>query len=154
MLALGLALAACGSASTDADTIAELPDATPADVADLLATSTQPVVINVWASWCAPCRSEAPLLREAEARWGDRIRFIGIDVRDDQSGARSFIAEFDLGGFDHLFDREGRIPAALGGVGVPHTYFFAAGGELVTLHNGVIDERTLALQIDELLRQG
>ena len=151
---LALAMAACSNGGGDPSAVAELPTATPDEVVSLLTDSDQPVVLNVWASWCAPCRSEAPLLREAHARWGDRVRFVGIDVRDDQDGARGFIAEFRLDGMEHLFDPEGRIPAAFGGVGVPHTYFFAPGGELVVLHNGVIDERTLALQIDELLRRG
>lgn len=154
VVALAVAISACRSPSADPSAVPELPAASPADVTGLLAGSARPVVVNVWASWCAPCRSEAALLRQAEAKWGDRVRFLGIDVRDDQAGARSFIAEFGLDGFEHLFDPEGRIPAALGGVGVPHTYFFAPGGELVRLHNGVIDERTLALQIDELLRRG
>jgi cytochrome c biogenesis protein CcmG/thiol:disulfide interchange protein DsbE len=151
---LALVISACSTTGGDPSSIPELPSATPDDVSALLAESGRPVVLNVWASWCAPCRSEAPLLRSAHARWGSEVRFIGIDVRDDQAGAREFIAEFGLGGFEHLFDREGRIPGALGGLGVPHTYFFAPGGERIALHNGVIDERTLALQIDELLRRG
>ena len=153
VIALAVASAACSGGGGDAGAVPELPSATPSEVVALLAESDRPVVVNVWASWCAPCRSEAPLLRRAHARWGDQVRFVGVDVRDDQAGARRFIAEFELDGFEHLFDREGRVPAALGGVGVPHTYFFASGGELVALHNGVIDERTLALQIDELLRR-
>ena len=151
---LTLVVAGCASGGADPATVPRLPATTPDEVLGLLAESERPVILNVWASWCAPCRSEAPLLRSAHARWGDRVRFLGVDVRDDQAGARSFIAEFELDGFEHLYDPEGRIPSALGGIGVPHTYFFAPGGELVTLHNGVIDERTLALQIDELLRRG
>ena len=94
------------------------------------------------------------MLRAAAADSGDRVRFIGIDVRDDQEGARGFIAEFGLDGFTHFFDPSGAVPADLGGFGVPQTYFFAADGALVAAHPGIIDERTLALQIDELLRRG
>jgi cytochrome c biogenesis protein CcmG/thiol:disulfide interchange protein DsbE len=111
------------------------------------------VVLNVWASWCGPCRSEAPLLRAAVAEHGDDVTFLGIDVRDSQDGARAFIAEFGLDDFTHLFDAAGAVPDALGGFGVPLTFFFRPGGELSLLHNGVIDERTLALQIDELLAE-
>jgi thiol-disulfide isomerase/thioredoxin len=150
---LALAAAACGAASTvDAGEVAELPTITAAEARTLLETSDRPVVLNVWASWCGPCRSEAPLLRRAHAEFGDEVRFVGIDVRDDQTAARAFIAEFELDGFDHFFDRSGDVPADLGGIGVPQTWFFAAGGALIHQHNGVIDERTLALQIDELLR--
>ena len=78
---------------------------------------------------------------------------IGLNVRDDQAGARSFIAEFfPTAPIQHLFNPDGDIPPALGGSrGVPLTFFYAPGGELVNLHSGVIDERTLALQIDEIL---
>jgi cytochrome c biogenesis protein CcmG/thiol:disulfide interchange protein DsbE len=124
------------------------------EMAALLETSTRPVVINVWASWCIPCRSEAPLLERAFGQFGDQIRFVGVNVADTQSGAQDFIAEFGLS-FENLFDAHRSVPAALGGSGVPQTYFFAPGGELVHYQPGVIDERTLALQIDELLnRQG
>ncbi len=84
--------------------------------------------------------------------FGDRIRFVGINVRDSQAGAREFIAEFFPGArIEHLFDRTGVVPASMGGRWVPLTFFFAPGGEEVDRHFGIIDERELALQIDELL---
>lgn len=151
LIALAMVAAACGGTSVDGSSIAPLEPTTPTEVRSLLAESDRPVVLNVWASWCAPCRSEAPLLRSAAEQFGDRVRFLGIDVRDSQEGARSFIAEFELDGFTHLFDASGAVPNDLGGFGVPLTFFFAPRGELVVMHSGVIDERTLALQIDELL---
>ncbi len=63
-----------------------------------------------------------------------------------------FLAEFDLP-FPHYFDQEGVVLAEYGGIGVPRTYFFAAGGELVSTINGVLNSDTLALQIDELLKR-
>ncbi len=123
---------------------------TAAEINALLEDSTQPVVLNIWASWCIPCRSEAPLLERAFAEFGDEVRFIGVNVADTQSGAQGFIAEFGLS-FENLFDAPRAVPAALGGSGVPLTFFFASGGELVHYQPGVIDERMLALQIDEIL---
>jgi thiol-disulfide isomerase/thioredoxin len=151
LAAVALAATACSSSTVSIESVDELPAITPSEVRALLVASEQPVVVNVWASWCTPCRSEAPLLREAAAAFESDVVFVGIDVRDDQQGARGFIAEFGLDGFDHYFDSSGSVPADLGGVGVPITFFFSSGGDLVATHPGVIDERSLALQIDELL---
>ena len=145
-----VASVACGESTPPAD----VPDLPPIDsaVVTSLISSAQPLVLNVWASWCIPCRSEAPLLSAANEAFRDEVTFVGIDIEDTQEAARSFIAEFSLT-FDNYFDRSGAIRSTLGGVGVPITYFFAAGGELVYQHNGVIDERTLSLQIDEILNR-
>lgn len=150
-LSWALVLVACGTPS-QANQAADLPEADVAALGGLLASSEQPVLINVWASWCIPCRSEAPLLAAAYRRFGGEVRFIGIDVNDRQEDARRFLAEFGLDDFEHLFDRDGAVPAHLGGRGVPLTYFFRPGGQLSYLHHGVIDERTLALHLDDLVR--
>jgi hypothetical protein len=80
-----------------------------------------------------------------------KVEFIGVDVQDNQADAKAFIAEFGLH-FEHVFDRNRSIPNRLAGIGTPITFFFAPGGKLVDTHNGIIDERGLALGIDELLR--
>jgi thiol-disulfide isomerase/thioredoxin len=151
ILAIALVTGACGQANVDISDIEPLEPTTPAEIRQILSASDSPVVLNVWASWCGPCRSEAPLLRAAVGEHGNEVTFLGIDVRDSQDGARAFIAEFGLEGFTHLFDATGAVPNDLGGFGVPLTFFFRPGGDLSLLHSGVIDERTLALQIDELL---
>lgn len=151
LLALAAALVLSGCATPASPGAGELPPITVGEMRSLLDDSPRPVVLNVWASWCTPCRSEAPLLRAAAAEYGDQVAFIGIAVRDSQDGALAFIGEFSLTALEHYFDATGAVPASLGGRGVPITFFFAPGGELVRTHNGVIDERTLVLLIDELL---
>jgi cytochrome c biogenesis protein CcmG/thiol:disulfide interchange protein DsbE len=149
VIVVALSVTACAEPAPSS--VDELPLITPAEIASALEESERPVVVNIWASWCTPCRSEAPLLRTAAAEYGDRVDFVGVAVRDSQDGARAFIGEFSLTGLDHYFDPTGAIPASLGGRGVPITFFFAPGGDLVRTHNGVIDERTLVLLIDEVL---
>jgi cytochrome c biogenesis protein CcmG, thiol:disulfide interchange protein DsbE len=144
-----IVLVACSSDATET-TVVPIPETDPATFQQLLAELDRPAVVNVWASWCLPCRDEAPLLQAAHEQYGDQIEFIGLDIEDAQPAGRAFIREFGLT-FAHYFDFEGAVPAALGGIGVPRTYFFAPGGELVTLHNGVIDEETLAIHIEQLL---
>jgi len=153
LVTAALVLTACSGSTIDTSDIPDLPVTSPREVAALLAASDKPVVLNIWASWCLPCRSEAPLLDQAATAFENEVTFIGINVRDSQDGAKRFIAEFYPGApIQHLFDRRGDVPRSLGGnSGVPTTFFFAPGGQLVKLHFGVIDERTLALQIDELL---
>ncbi len=148
---LALLLAACSQGGQPA--AGDLAELDPDGMRALLAASDRPVIVNVWGSWCVPCRSEAPLLRAAHADAGDEIRFVGVAVRDSQGPAREFLDEFGLGGFEHYFDRDARVPADLGGRGVPLTFFFAPGGELLDLHSGIIDEQALALGIDELRRR-
>jgi len=151
-LIVALGVAGCSSGGEVGD-VAPLPETSPEAIQQLLTASEQPVVLNVWASWCVPCRSEAPLLRAAHESFGDEVQFIGLDVRDDQDSARAFLNEFDLDGFEHFFDPSGAVQGSLGRGGVPLTMFYAPGGDLVDLHFGVIDERALALNLDEILRR-
>ncbi len=151
LAALSIIIAACApDASGTASAVGDLPRATPDEIIALVAADPRPAVVNVWASWCGPCRSEAPLLRQAHAEYGDRVLFIGVDIQDTQESAQAFIEEFGLD-FDHYFDPHREVPAAWGGLGVPLTYFLATDGEILALHNGILDERTLVEGIDSLL---
>lgn len=151
-ITLLLVLVSCGGSGVGpvSPQRADLPAITGPELERHLSESSRPAVVNVWASWCLPCRAEAPLLNDAFAEYGDRIEFIGIDVQDTQAGAKGFLDEFGLG-FDHFFDPGRSVPRHFGGIGIPITFFFEPGGHLARTHNGVIDERTLAIHIDELL---
>lgn len=153
-LVLVVILAACGAPEVSGDgqaDIADLPVTTAADFESYLSGLDRPAVVNVWASWCLPCRAEAPLLNTAFEMYGDQIEFIGIDVQDDQSNAKAFLEEYGLQ-FGHFFDRDREVANHYGGIGTPITFFFGPGGELISTHNGIVDDRTLALNIDELMR--
>jgi cytochrome c biogenesis protein CcmG/thiol:disulfide interchange protein DsbE len=118
-----------------------------------LMTSGAPSVVNVWASWCLPCRSEAPLIAEGSLVHPD-VDFIGLNVKDTPPRARQFMAEY-LSDADmvHYANERGRIPVELGGgAGVPITFFYDRSGALVATHRGIIDEPTLARFLDEIDR--
>jgi thiol-disulfide isomerase/thioredoxin len=145
-------LAACST--TPVGTVGEeIPAFDLVRFQESLTTSGRPTVVNVWASWCIPCRSETPLLVEAHHAFSDRINFVGVDVQDDQKSAAAFLAEFDVP-YPNLFDPQATVRTALGGRGVPITYFIGSDGGIVATHIGVIDEQQLALQLDELLVGG
>jgi len=151
---LAVILAACGTAAAptgEQPESADLPVTTAAEFESYLAGLDRPAVVNVWASWCIPCRVEAPLLNAAFEQYGEEIAFIGIDVTDNQTDAKAFLEEFGLP-FVHFFDRQRTVVNHYGGIGTPVTFFFGPGGELVSTHNGIMDDRTLALNINELMR--
>ena len=148
--ALILTLSACAAPAAPTN-VNPLPVVTAAEFQQRLVESSQPLVVNVWASWCLPCRAEAPLLREAARHFEGQVTFIGVDIQDKPVEAAAFIAEFGLDEFDHVADPDRSIPALLGGSGVPITYFVASGGEIVATHFGIIDERSLVSGIDALL---
>ena len=52
-----------------------------------------PVVVNVWASWCGPCRFEFPALQQLSAKYGKRVAFLGVDSQDSEDAARTFLSE-------------------------------------------------------------
>ena len=65
------------------------------------------VVVNVWASWCAPCRSEAPSLERLSKDFADQgVVFIGLNTRDSDTSARSFVERFGIG-YPNVIDRDG-----------------------------------------------
>lgn len=149
--ALAIALFALFACTSDAAAPGiDLPEMDLEAFVAQLESSEKPAVVNVWASWCLPCRDEAPLFTSAHAEFGDRVDFYGIAYNDNQPGARQFLAEFDLP-FTHYFDFDGDALVRFGGIGVPRTYFFGPGGELVATVNGVLTEDTLTSNIEELV---
>lgn len=152
-MVIALTVTACAAPSTLSSAVDDIPTTTVDEFTAHLEELERPAVVNVWASWCLPCRSEAPLLDQAFETYGDRVSFVGVDVQDSQTDAKAFLAEFGLA-FDHYFDHDRTIPNHYGGIGTPITIFFGPGGEVFAIHNGVLDERTLALNIDEILQLG
>ncbi len=109
----------------------------------------KPVVLNFWASWCVPCKDEAPMLREAEQRYGDTVTFVGIDIRDARSDAVRFVDEQGLD-YMHVRDEDGAIYEAFGLTGQPETFFLDEEGKILEHVPGPLFRDTLFQLLDSL----
>ncbi|WP_026925846.1 TlpA family protein disulfide reductase [Granulicoccus phenolivorans] len=119
-------------------------------------TTAQPgkvVVINVWGSWCAPCRAEAPDLQAAHEATTDQAVFIGIDTRDpDPAPARAFVRSFGIG-YPSIHDPDGRTLLEFSGQlppsGIPSTLVIDAEGRVAARVIGVVNKTTLVGLIED-----
>jgi cytochrome c biogenesis protein CcmG/thiol:disulfide interchange protein DsbE len=104
-------------------------DAIEAQLEDLKGT---PVLVNLWASWCGPCRSELPHLQDAAAKYLDDVAFIGLDVSDSDDAAETFLSDHPMP-YPSYSDPDYSVAVDLEPslVGQPNTLFYDRGGELV-----------------------
>jgi cytochrome c biogenesis protein CcmG/thiol:disulfide interchange protein DsbE len=112
----------------------------------------KPLVVNFWASWCLPCRDEAPLFQRAYEEFGDEITILGIDIRDARTDALDFRDEYGVT-FPSVRDEGMSIYAAYGLTGQPETFFIDADGVLVEHIPGPVDEAGLFQRLDVLIRR-
>jgi thiol-disulfide isomerase/thioredoxin len=102
-----------------------------------------PAVINLWASWCAPCRTELPVLQDFADRHAGRVRVIGVVSMDEREAAVGLADDLAVR-FPQLDDREGRLMRAVERTALPITVFVDRAGRVSELYNGrALDRRTL-----------
>jgi cytochrome c biogenesis protein CcmG/thiol:disulfide interchange protein DsbE len=95
-----------------------------------------PVVANVWASWCGPCREEFPVLQKLSARYGKKVAFLGINSEDSNDAAGTFLGEEPVP-YPSYTDPDKKIAESLGvHVGFPDTAFYDKAGKLLYLKQG------------------
>ncbi len=98
------------------------------------------VVLNFWASWCAPCREETPLLEEGWKRWRAKgVVFVGVNVKDFRGDARSFMRRYGVS-YPNVYDGKGSPIGRYGVTGYPETYFVDARGRVVYRIAGPVEE--------------
>ena len=111
------------------------------------------VVLNFWASWCPPCKGEAPVL----ARWQPRLKarnatIVGVDVLDVTSDAQRFAADHKLA-FPQLRDQDGSRLKRFEVVGYPETIVLDRKGRIAATSRGAIDERFFTQKVAPLLKE-
>lgn len=110
-----------------------------------------PVVINFWASWCIPCKEEAPDLAAAAEKYAGRVAFVGIDIQDFEQDAIRFLEDVDAP-YVAVHDKGSGSYRAYGLTGVPETYYVDAEGRAVAHSLGAVSlaelEEGIAVALD------
>jgi cytochrome c biogenesis protein CcmG, thiol:disulfide interchange protein DsbE len=94
-----------------------------------------PAVVNAWASWCGPCRSEFPFFQEVAARYGERVAFLGVDSYDSDAAAETFLDELPLP-YPSITDPDRDVWGEWNIPGLPATAFYDSKGERVYVRPG------------------
>ncbi|MEX2195119.1 MAG: TlpA disulfide reductase family protein [Thermoleophilaceae bacterium] len=97
-----------------------------------------PVVLNFWASWCPPCRTEAPLLEETWRDNRDDVLFLGLNMQDLTGEAREFLDEVG-NSYPHVRDDDDGVARDWGATGLPETFFITPDGRIVGHVIGAVD---------------
>jgi cytochrome c biogenesis protein CcmG/thiol:disulfide interchange protein DsbE len=110
----------------------------------------KPRVVNFWASWCLPCRDEAPLLQDAARRYEGRLVVVGIDYQDFSGDARRFVRTFGLT-YPMGRDANGSLLGPWGVSAAPESFFIDRKGRVVAHVPGAVTKETLAEGIQKAL---
>ncbi len=115
-----------------------------------LADISGPAVVNLWATWCAPCRAEIPDFEEVHQARGDEVRFVGINIGEDGDRAAGFVA--DVGAtYDQFLDSQGFVVTELRTTAMPVTLVLDPDGAVSLRHLGPMDQADLNEAIDDAL---
>jgi thiol-disulfide isomerase/thioredoxin len=131
----------------------KLPEVTLAELdgraLPLGALAGKPLVINLWASWCPPCRREMPALAEAQRAATD-VTFVFVNQGESPDVIRAYLAAEGLSLKNVLLDPTGQLAQVTGSPGLPTTLFFDAKGTLVDRRFGELSRATLAQRLEML----
>jgi thiol-disulfide isomerase/thioredoxin len=109
----------------------------------------RPLVVNLWASWCGPCRAEMPTLAAAQQR-EPGVGFLFVNQGESASAVRAYLVDQDLPLREVLLDSGSRLGAAVGSRGLPTTLFYDARGKRIGAHFGVLNAAALQSRLREM----
>jgi len=109
------------------------------------------VVVNFFASWCIPCRTEAPALEAVHLEYlQKKVIFLGIAIKDTDIAARDFVKKYGLT-FPAGLDKDQKAKDALGVYGLPTTFFINTTGLITYTHSGAVTEELIKHELDKIL---
>ncbi|MFJ2536325.1 prolipoprotein diacylglyceryl transferase family protein [Pseudomonas sp. NPDC087614] len=106
-----------------------------------------PLVINLWATWCPPCRREMPVLESAQQQRPD-LTFLFVNQAESMQSVATFLETQGLSLSNVLFDRGGRLGQAVGSMALPTTLFYSPDGRLLASHLGELSNASLARALE------
>ena len=115
----------------------------------LRSLADRPLVVNLWATWCPPCRREMPAMQAAQQANPD-IGFVFVNQGESSVLVRRFLATQQLQLKNVVIDPAGQLAARTGAAGYPTTLFYAADGKLQLRHVGELSEATLRDKLETL----
>lgn len=122
------------------------------DVINEAGAAGQPVVLNFWASWCAPCRVEMPNFQQASVQFNGRIAFLGINQGEDSQTITDFGNEFGVT-YPLLVDQDSRVNRLYAVSGLPTTLFIDHNGVVREVVIGILSEAVLQSRVESLLAE-
>ena len=152
-LTLVILAGGCGAG----DDASRLPDidlptvdgSTSIDLGDL----TGPAVVNLWATYCAPCRREIPDFERVHREVADTVRIIGVNIGDTPEQIDDYLSSLDdpTVTYEQVVDLMADVPDTLGTVTLPVTVFLDASGDIVEVHDGPLEADELRERISTLV---
>jgi thiol-disulfide isomerase/thioredoxin len=129
---------------------ASVPAASAAELLDLAQYRGKVVLVDFWASWCQPCRLSFPWLNEMQAKYGDRLVVIGVNVDRERADAERFLTQVPAR-FELIFDPKGELAVRYDVLGMPSSFVFDSTGALVEQHIGF--RKSMRAEREEQLRK-
>jgi cytochrome c biogenesis protein CcmG/thiol:disulfide interchange protein DsbE len=133
-------------------TVGEVWNGAPGQTIHLADLKGKPVVLNFWASWCAPCKEEMPTLQAGYDKYrASGVVFIGLAFNDEQKNGQPFLTQYKIS-YPAGPDKDGQISIAYGVTGVPETVFIGRDGRVVSKTPGGVSVEQLDAGVQQLLK--